>query len=283
MSHFMAYRGPEVLLSNLLHIPENSMICETDNDKKSSINTDGFGIGWYNKSIHLRPAIYKTIRSPLFDDNLNSISESIQSNCVFIHQLNIDDSYSAQQINCQPFTYNALMFMHIGSLSAFHLIKKDIIKKIEPKAFDAIRGHSVSEYIFAFYLSQLNLNKENYTQMELENALLATKEKLTLMCRKVDRRYHLSLNIAVTDSDHFAAMRYMDDFTKKPDPLYYTFGDKLYIKDKNLEIQKKSVRHKFVMLSSKKLDIKNVEWFEVPENHLVNISSLNNVSFKEII
>lgn len=283
MSHFLAYRGPEVVLAKLLHLPHESFICYTKNNEKLPVHSDGFGIGWYNRSLSRFPATYKTIRTALNDDNLINFTSTIQSKSIFMHQLNIDDSYSAQQVNCQPFTYKSLMFMHIGTMSTFHLSKKALIKEIHHTAFDLIKGHSVSEYIFAFFLSQLDLKSDKYTQQEIENALQITVDKLTKICRKIDRRYQLSLNIAVTDENHFLALRYMDDFKKKPEPMYYTVGDSIEIINGNIAIKRQNKRQKFVMISSKPLFQQEIDWKEIPENHLVNISSLNNVSTKAII
>src|SRR6266511_3452483 len=63
MCRFLCYRGPEILLSDLLYRPTNSLIRQSFHAKERTepLNGDGFGVGWYAPQISSTPCIFASV------------------------------------------------------------------------------------------------------------------------------------------------------------------------------------------------------------------------------
>ena len=61
MCRYAAYLGPELLLSELVYNPTNSLVHQATEAMQSltRINADGFGVGWYAPQISPEPAVFK--------------------------------------------------------------------------------------------------------------------------------------------------------------------------------------------------------------------------------
>jgi len=53
MCRFLCYKGPEILLTDLLYRQQNSLILQSfkARERKEPLNGDGFGVGWYARAV----------------------------------------------------------------------------------------------------------------------------------------------------------------------------------------------------------------------------------------
>ena len=129
---FLIYKGREVfslllhdwqkpiLLSNLLTKPAHSIINQSfDNrlrlDMSRPVNGDGFGVGYYqdDKSDSEGPAIFTAITPAWSNMNLERLANKTRSTLVFAH-VRASTSGALAEINCHPWSYHSLMWMHNG-------------------------------------------------------------------------------------------------------------------------------------------------------------------------
>src|SRR6266545_8142109 len=81
MCRFLCYRGPEILLSDLLYRPTNSLIRQSFHAKERTepLNGDGFGVGWYAPQISSTPCIFASVTPAWSNQNLRRLSEHVKS------------------------------------------------------------------------------------------------------------------------------------------------------------------------------------------------------------
>ena len=82
------------------------------------VNGDGFGLGYYpeDKANSDGPAIFTAITPAWSNMNLERLAEKTQSALVFAH-VRASTSGALAEINCHPWSYHSLMWMHNGTHS----------------------------------------------------------------------------------------------------------------------------------------------------------------------
>merc|ERR1712137_814241 len=119
-------------MSNLLIHPPRSIIHQSyastlrEKGPGSSMNGDGFGVGWYSYD-HPTPCIFTSISPAWNNRNLHRLSHKITSPLFFAHIRAATHGSPTNESNCHPFQYKQYMWMHNGAIADFHLIKKKII------------------------------------------------------------------------------------------------------------------------------------------------------------
>jgi len=80
------------------------------------VNGDGFGLGYYpeDKEPCSGPAIFTAITPAWSNMNLERLAEKTQSTLVFAH-VRASTSGALAEINCHPWSYHSLMWMHNGT------------------------------------------------------------------------------------------------------------------------------------------------------------------------
>ena len=79
------------------------------------VNGDGFGLGYYSedKANCDGPAIFTAITPAWSNLNLERLAEKTRSSLVFAH-VRASTSGALAEINCHPWSYYNLMWMHNG-------------------------------------------------------------------------------------------------------------------------------------------------------------------------
>jgi glutamine amidotransferase len=126
MCRFICYRGPEILLTDLLYRPANSLIRQSFHAKERTepLNGDGFGIGWYAPQISSTPSVFTSVTPAWNNQNLRRLSEHVKSDCFFAHVRAASPGMRVSEANCHPFQYGRFLWMHNGIIRDFSRIKR---------------------------------------------------------------------------------------------------------------------------------------------------------------
>ena len=152
MCRWLAYSGEPVSLEDLLFVPANSLVMQSKHSKlgATTLNGDGFGIGWYGDSG--TPGIYRSVEPAWNDRNLRELAAMARSRRVFAH-VRATTGSAVQQTNCHPFRHGDWLLMHNGVIADFAVMKRDLAFAVEPSLFASIEGTTDSEMLFFLALT----------------------------------------------------------------------------------------------------------------------------------
>jgi predicted glutamine amidotransferase len=261
MCRYAAYLGPELLLSELVYNPTNSLVHQATEAMQSltRINADGFGVGWYAPEIGPEPAIFKDT-SPVWNNrNLGSIADKIRSPCIFGHIRKASSYDPVTRENCHPFDRGRLLWMHNGDIPGRARLTRKVTEMADDVLLAKIRGNTDSELAFTVFLTHLPepLERDPATQ-EMAAALERTIELLSTWHRESETEGPLETNFCVTDGESLVAARYAEG--DKPTPsLYWYEGHDEY-------------GQRRALIASEPLTL-GKEWHEVPESSLVIVDT----------
>jgi glutamine amidotransferase len=147
MCRWLAYSGPPIFLDSILFKPENSLIRQSLQARRSRsvTNGDGFGVGWYDSLP--TPGLFRDTLPAWNDENLRSLAEQIRAR-TFLAHVRASTGGSISRSNCHPFRFGKWLFMHNGQIGEFEKIRRDLTFAISPELFPLIRGATDSELFF---------------------------------------------------------------------------------------------------------------------------------------
>jgi predicted glutamine amidotransferase len=274
MCRFICYRGPEILLSDLLFKPTNSLIRQSFKAKERTepLNGDGFGIGWYARGLST-PAVFTSVTPAWNNQNLRRLSEHVRSTCFYAHVRAASPGMCVSESNCHPFQYGRFLWMHNGIIADFPRIKRRLRASLPDHLYQSIDGTTDSEHAFAVFLNQLG-SSERISADRMGNALAGTIQQLeewTADAGIAGASYH---NFAVTDGDSIAAVRYVSDPAIEPQSLYYSSGGKYECNcDGVCSFCKCGPSDKTIVIASERLTEKRDDWVRVAPNHVLTVDS----------
>jgi ergothioneine biosynthesis protein EgtC len=282
MCRFLAYKGSSMLMADLITRPAYSLISQSNHPRegKGALNADGFGIGWYDRTISCEPAIFTSITPAWNNRNLFNIAEKIKSKCFFAHVRGATSGYALSEINCHPFKYKNFLWMHNGDIGDFYKIKRKLRESLPDKYYDHIFGTTDSEHAFSLFLSFLGGNNQKYNKNELESAMQNTIAEIGKLKKEFKISAVNDLNFAVTDGNNLLVSRYSDDKKNEPPSLYYAEGESLLLKKNSYHIVKG--KRKFAIVASEPLTKNKKEWTLVKSNHLIMIDEDSGIEMKKI-
>ena len=152
MCRWLAYSGDPILAEDLLFRPVHSLIDQSLHSRMgvTTTNGDGFGMGWYGEDPI--PAVFKAIEPAWNDRNLRELAGHIQTGLLLAH-IRASTGTPVQRSNCHPFRFDRWLFMHNGSITDFHEVKRDLILAIDPSLYPDIEGSTDSETLFFLALT----------------------------------------------------------------------------------------------------------------------------------
>ena len=271
MCRFICYKGRDLLLADLLYRPRNSLIRQSfkAQDRPEPLNGDGFGVGWYERTIGATPCALTSIMPAWSNQNLRRLSYHVKSDCFFAHVRAASPGMRVSELNCHPFQYGRYLWMHNGSISEFHRIKRRLRASLTDAIYESIQGTTDSEHAFGVFLDRLGDTKRVCTTRELGKALVQTIEQLEKWTAAAGPAGPSYYNFAVTDGQSMAAVRYASDPTVEPASLYCSVFGK-YICDEGIaKLLECDVSERSVVISSEQLTSEVSHWHQVPANHLV--------------
>jgi glutamine amidotransferase len=151
MCRWLAYSGPHIYLDSILFKPENSLIRQSLQARRSRsvTNGDGFGVGWYDSQP--TPGLFRDTRPAWNDENLRSLSEQIRAR-TFLAHVRASTGTPTSRANCHPFRHGKWLFMHNGQIGEFETLRRDLTFAVRPELFPFIQGATDSEIFFYLML-----------------------------------------------------------------------------------------------------------------------------------
>ncbi len=138
MCRFIAYKGEEVTLNDIVISPTNSLIEQSKDAKKRKkpLNGDGFGLSWYPTHNDPFPARFVSIEPAWSNQNLQQIASKVRSQCflpMFVTHLLV--CLSRKQIATHSIIKNTPLCIMAAStnsqnLGAIYLINYQIVRLI---------------------------------------------------------------------------------------------------------------------------------------------------------
>lgn len=271
MCRFLCYKGRNLLLADLLYRPANSLIRQSYHalDRPEPLNGDGFGVGWYQRQITSTPCALTSTMPAWSNQNLRRLSYHVKTNCFFAHVRAASPGMRVSEMNCHPFQFGRFLWMHNGSISDFHRIKRRLRASLPDAIYESIQGTTDSEHAFAVFLNTLGDIERNCSATDMAKALIQTIEQLERWTAEAGPAGPSYYNFAVTDGLSMAAVRYASDPKVEPASLYCSvFGR--YVCDEGVaKLLECEVSERSVIISSEQLTPDTTHWHRVPPNNLV--------------
>ncbi len=212
MCRWLAYSGTPVLIDELLYKPSHSLIDQSLHSRLGveTTNGDGFGVGWYGEANE--PAVFKSVEPAWNDRNLRELSGSIRSGLVFAH-IRASTGTPVQQTNCHPFRHGNWLWMHNGSITRFHDVKRDLLLAVDPSLYLDMEGSTDSE---AFFFLALTFGLEDDPPAAVEQAVGYIED----VGRRNGIEYPIQMTVATTDGTTVWGFRYSTE--GKSRSLFYS-------------------------------------------------------------
>jgi glutamine amidotransferase len=161
-----------------------------------------------------------------------------------------------QQTNCHPFRHENWLFMHNGSITGFHDVKRELMMAVDPSLYNEVEGSTDSEALFFLALT-----------FGLEDDPPAAVARAIGLVEDVGRRngieHPFQGTVATTDGDKVWAVRYSSEgksrslyFSSRVDALRAEYPDNPLFQELSDETR--------IVVSEPLGDLKGA-WNEVPE------------------
>lgn len=274
MCRFLCYMGPEILLSDLLYSPKNSLILQSykSRERKEPLNGDGFGVGWYAPEASRTPCVFTSITPAWNNQNLRRLCEHVKSPCFFAHVRAASVGMRVSEANCHPFQYGRYLWMHNGTIEGFWQIRRRLRAALPDPFYNAIEGTTDSEHAFAIFLSLLGDTDRVVSARELGRVLVMTVAQLELLTAETESVAPSYYNFAVTDGRSVAAIRYVSDPELEPASLYYSANGKYQCVDGVCQFVESLPNERTVVIASERLNEKTSDWVRVAPNHVLTVA-----------
>ncbi|WP_040496930.1 class II glutamine amidotransferase [Fulvivirga imtechensis] len=270
MCRLLAYLGQPVLMDKFLYEPDNSMIKQSFEAKEieEPLNGDGFGVGWYHRSITHQPAVFVSVYPAWNNRNLRYLSSLIQSDCLVAH-VRAASVGDVSESNCHPFHYSNYLMAHNGGVEEFEKIKRPLKQLLSDDKYLWIKGQTDSEHLFALFLEYLEVKGTVYTADDVADAFEQMIDTLKKLMNDRGITEPAYLNMVFIDGERMVGLRYATDENVKPLTLYYSEGSKYICEEGACYMVPANGSDKSVMIVSEKLTDIAEDWRMIPDNHMV--------------
>ena len=273
MCRFICYRGPDLLLADLIYRPANSLIRQSFHalDRPEPLNGDGFGVGCYRPQITATPCVITSTMPAWSNQNLRRLSRHVMSDCFFAHVRAASPGMRVSEANCHPFQYGRYLWMHNGLVNEFHRIKRRLRGSLPDSIYDQIEGTTDSEHAFGLFLHALGDTELICSASEMAEAMVQTIEQLEKWTAEAGPAGPSYYNFAVTDGESVAAVRYVSDPTREPASLYCSIFGRYQCHEEMGKLLDCHVSERSVIIASEMLTSDPSHWHCVPPNHLLMV------------
>ena len=263
MCRLLGYLGSSIQLDRILIKPEHSLITQSYKPQEmtsGTLNADGFGMGWYNLAQNPLPYSYRNTMPIWNDVNIADLGRYVESSCYLAYIRSATSSSSIALNNCQPFSYQNILFIHNGFIDDFRkTLYRPIREQLSDVAYQNIEGTTDSEHIFAMIVDRLEADRS----IGLQQALKDTLVKLADMAE--ENNLELSANIVLSDGKELTACRYAN---RKETPSLY------YIKDN-------SEYSDAVIIASEPLF--EGDWVSCPKGSIIGVTENLEISVNSVL
>ena len=274
MCRFLCYKGPPVLLADLLYRPRHSLILQSfkATDRPEPLNGDGFGVGWYATDIAPTPCVFRSLTPAWSNQNLHRLSEHVRSGCFFAHVRAASPGMSVCEANCHPFQHGRFLWMHNGTIEGFWQIRRRLRTSLPDQFYNTIEGTTDSEHAFALFLRLLGDTDRVRSAKEMGQALVLTIAQLEQWTAEGGFSAPSYYNFAVTDGASVAAVRYVSDPSLEPASLYYAVGGSYQAAEGVFQSTDCHGNERTVVIASERLNEKSKDWIRVAPNHVLTVT-----------
>lgn len=274
MCRFLVYKGPEMLMAELLTRSPQSLIRQSyrAREREEPLNGDGFGVGWYADDDPV-PCVITAVTPAWSNRNLHNLAEKLRTGLLFAHVRAATTGMLVTELNCHPFRHGELLWMHNGRVAQFTRIKRRLRASLTDDRYAFIQVTTDSEHAFAVFLDRLFEHAGPPTLATLADAMRRTLAMLGEWTREAGITDPSFYNFAVTDGRHVVATRYVDSPEDQPETLYYAFGDRFVCRDGHYRMYPAGGPPRAVIVASEPLTEHAEDWHRVPRNHLVAVDS----------
>lgn len=283
MCRFLAYKGKKVLIADILTRPSHSLIKQSYCAKmrEEPLNGDGFGLGWYDHELDSKPGLFTSLTPAWGNRNLYRLAEKLKSNCIFAHIRAATPGMLVNEVNCHPFQYKNLLWMHNGFIRDFTKIKRKLRSSLKDPYYHMIEGTTDSEHAFALFLNFLP-SVETTNSQTLKDAMLATISQLKSWEKEFGINEGSNYNFAVTDGENIVVTRYASFKDKPPETLYFIQGSNFHCENGVCLMENKMNENSSIIVSSEPLTEEINHWQEIQPNTLMEINANNEIKSYKI-
>jgi glutamine amidotransferase len=285
MCRFLAYIGRPVLANDLLYVPQHSLIERQSlgaQEMSIPINGDGFGISWYDFSLDDEPCQFRSVHPAWSDQNLRFLAKKVRTTMLFAHIRAATPGSLVEEVNCHPFVYGKLTWMHNGMVQGFRKIRRALLRELKDDAYDAIQGSTDSEHLFGLFLNNLPNPNGPVTTEEMEAALFAMFNDFNRLLFEHDIKEHSYLNICVSNGRSTIATRYTTNPRVQPASLYYMFGREYVASDNRCYMIPDQGQSEAVIVASEPFTSHKSDWVKVTRNSMLIIDEDLSIRFADI-
>ena len=285
MCRLVAYLGKDILLSDVLVKPQNSLVLQSLHAKESNTRTngDGFGVGWYVPEISRTPALFVSVAPAWNNQNLLHLTDKVKSAAFFAH-VRAASAGGVIQYNCHPFIRHEWMMMHNGNTAEFKKIKRHLRRLLDDDLYDWVKGGTDSEHIFALFLQRAKTCDLKQLDVVLTVIEETIQEVLALIQQYGDASNKKAsfFNFCLTDGKQMLATRYCSDETREPRTLHYAMGHQFVMKNGHGVMQEATGKPECILISSEKLTHADAAWKVVPPQHALLVTEDMDVSLRAL-
>jgi glutamine amidotransferase len=254
---WLAYHGPEIRLSTLLHDPEHSLLVQSKRAVQSTwvVNADGVGMGWYKDDPE--PGLYRDTRAAWNDQNVRSLAKQVRSGLFLAHVRSVTQGV-VSRTNTHPFLMGDWLFQHNGDIGGFKTLQRRLDSKIIDPWFGDRQGQTDSETMFALALTHGLRDDPVAGITGMINTILELRDEIG-----VDDPFMMT--IATTGGDGLWCARFAVGATAPS--LYWGRG----LSIRNCDSSSTHLAESATVVVSEPLDTEEFVWHEVPEHSLVQV------------
>jgi predicted glutamine amidotransferase len=274
--------GPELPLADLVTRPENSLINQSvrASERPEPLNGDGFGLAWYIDGQSV-PARFRSLTPAWSNANLDELARVTRSRCILAHvRAATSGAFEVSEANCHPFRRGRFLFMHNGHIPGFLRIRRALMERLSDDGFNAIRGTTDTEHVFALIADRLRGHEEASSCALLAEALTRGISDIHELIDAHAPGTHCYLNLVLSDGKHAVACRYSSD-PDYIDSLYLNTGSAYLCDGNRCWMEPDSGEARALLVSSEPLN-KGPRWQPVPRNHMALIDHELNIEMRPL-
>lgn len=244
MCRWLAYAGELRLIEEFVYEGPRSLCSQAQQSHKAKLGVhgDGGGLGWYGSAYE--PGLYRRSGPAWTDVNLRELTRVVESRVFFAH-VRASTGAPNIDINCHPFRFGRLLFMHNGQIGGFTRLRRRLTAMLTNECFDALQGGTDSELLFQLMISH---GLQDDTESAIHRSITLVEE----MRQEAGITDAFRATLAITDGKHIWALRWSSD----------DYAPSLYVTQKE----------NGVLVVSEPLDKDTLTWDKVPANSLVQIT-----------
>lgn len=160
MCRMLCSLGPPRTLAELIVDPPRGLAEQAHAPRfqtHGTMNADGFGAGWYDRSRSDRPAVYRRA-IPIWNDRVFSdIARLIVSHAVLAAVRSATPPLPVHESNTPPYRIGRWLFAHNGAIDGFAgPVGEELRRALPAERAAAIEGSTDSEILFALMMAAVD-------------------------------------------------------------------------------------------------------------------------------